>query len=89
MSIDTTKSSLCDDIKCCAPETDLLALEPDESLRLQVFVDHGVIREVANGRLALFTRPYPFCEDKPRPPEFFARCPRPIRLDSHLNDADI
>jgi beta-fructofuranosidase len=63
ISIDTSYSSLLPDVRSRAPETAPVLLEPDEPLRLRVFVDRSVVEVFVNGVQCLAVRVYPGCEE--------------------------
>ena len=63
ITIDTSYSSIAADALSRAPETAQVRIDPDEPLRLRVFVDRSAVEVFANGRQALAVRVYPERED--------------------------
>jgi beta-fructofuranosidase len=63
ITIDSSYSSLLPDVLSRAPETGPVFLEPDEPLKLRVFVDRSVVEVFVNGKQCLAVRVYPGRED--------------------------
>ena len=63
ITIDSSYSSELPDVLSRAPETAPVFLEPDEPLRLRVFVDKSVVEVFVNGKQCLALRVYPGRED--------------------------
>ena len=63
ITIDSSYSSCAPDVLPRAPETAPVFIEPDEALRLRVFVDRSVVEVFVNGRQCVATRVYPARED--------------------------
>jgi beta-fructofuranosidase len=63
VTIDSSYSSLLPDVLSRAPETGPVFLEPDEPLKLRVFVDRSVVEVFINGKQCLAMRVYPGRED--------------------------
>ncbi len=63
LTIDSSYSSMLPDVKSRAPETGSFYLEPDENLKLRVFIDKSVVEVFANGKLCVAVRVYPGMED--------------------------
>ena len=63
VTIDTSYSSTLPDVLSRAPETGPVFLEPDEPLKLRVFIDRSVVEVFVNGRQCLAVRVYPGLED--------------------------
>lgn len=61
--LDNTDSSLLPGVTCRAPELGSFFLRAEETLRLQIFLDRGVIEVFVNDRLCLSSRVYPGRED--------------------------
>jgi beta-fructofuranosidase len=59
ISIDTSYSSTLPDALSRAPETAPVLLDPEEPLRLRVFVDRSVVEVYVNGKQCLAVRVYP------------------------------
>ena len=59
LTLDTSYSSTLPGALSRAPETAPLRLDPDEPLRLRVFVDRSVIEVFANGKQCVAVRVYP------------------------------
>lgn len=59
ITLDNTHSSLSPDAICRAPDTQAFFLSPQETLRLQIFVDRSMVEVFVNDRLCLATRAYP------------------------------
>ena len=63
ITIDSSYSSELPDVLSRAPETGPVFLEPDEALKLRVFVDRSVVEVFVNGKQCLAMRVYPGRED--------------------------
>ena len=63
ITIDSSYSSELPDVLSRAPETGPVFLEPDEPLRLRVFIDRSVVEVFVNGKQCLAMRVYPGRED--------------------------
>jgi beta-fructofuranosidase len=63
ITIDSSYSSEQPDVLSRAPETGPVFLEPDEPLRLRVFVDKSVVEVFVNGRQCVAMRVYPGRKD--------------------------
>lgn len=63
ISIDSSYASGLPDFSSRAPETAPVYLEPEEPLRLRVFVDRSVVEVFANGKQCVALRVYPGRED--------------------------
>ena len=63
ISLDTSYSSGLPDALSRAPETAPVFLEPDEPLKLRVFVDRSVVEVFVNGKQCVAARVYPGRED--------------------------
>jgi len=63
ITIDSSYSSLLPDVLSRAPETGPVFLDPDEPLRLRVFVDRSVVEVFVNGKQCVAMRVYPGRED--------------------------
>jgi beta-fructofuranosidase len=63
VTIDTSYSSVLPDVLSRAPETGPVYLEPNEPLKLRVFVDRSVVEVFVNGKQCLAVRVYPGRED--------------------------
>jgi beta-fructofuranosidase len=59
ITVDSSRSSLAPDVQSRAPETAPVYLEPDEPLRLRVFVDRSVVEVFVNGKQCTAVRVYP------------------------------
>ena len=59
VSVDTSYASELPDVESRAPETAPVYLEPDEALKLHVFIDKSVVEVFANARQCLAVRAYP------------------------------
>jgi beta-fructofuranosidase len=57
--VDTSYSSLLPDVLSRAPETAPVLLEPEEPLKLRVYVDQSVVEVFVNGKQCLAVRVYP------------------------------
>ncbi len=63
ISIDMSRASTLPDVQPRAPETAPVYLEPDEPLRLRVFVDRSVVEVFVNGKQCVAVRVYPGRDD--------------------------
>jgi beta-fructofuranosidase len=63
ITIDTSYSSALPDVQSRAPETAPIFLEPDEPLKLRVFIDRSVIEVFVNGKQCVAVRVYPGRQD--------------------------
>lgn len=63
LTIDSSYSSILPDVKSRAPETGSFYLEPEENLKLRVFIDKSVVEVFANGKLCVAVRVYPGMDD--------------------------
>jgi len=63
VSIDTSRSSLLPNALSRAAETAPVLVDPDEPLRLRVFLDRSVVEVFVNDRVCLAVRIYPSRED--------------------------
>ena len=63
ISIDTSCASILPDARSRAPETASVLIDPEEPLKLRVFVDRSVVEVFVNGRQCLAVRVYPGRED--------------------------
>jgi beta-fructofuranosidase len=63
VTIDSSYSSILPDASSRAPETAPVAIEPDETLTLRVFVDKSVVEVFVNGKQCIAIRVYPGRED--------------------------
>ncbi len=63
ISIETAYSSILPDVKSRAPEIAPVILEPNEKLRLHIFVDKSVVEVFVNEKQALAVRVYPGRDD--------------------------
>ena len=59
LTLDSSYSSTLPDARSRAPETAPIRLDPDEPLRLRVFVDRSVVEVFANGKQCVAVRVYP------------------------------
>ena len=59
VSVDTSYASALPDVLSRAPETAPVLLDPDEPLRLRIFVDRSVVEVFVNGKQCLAVRVYP------------------------------
>ncbi len=59
LTLDSSYSSTLPDARSRAPETAPLRLDPDEPLRLRVFIDRSVVEVFANGKQCVAVRVYP------------------------------
>ena len=63
ITLDSSYSSCAPDVLPRAPETAPVFIEPDEPLKLRVFVDRSVVEVFVNGRQCVAVRVYPARED--------------------------
>ena len=63
ISIESSNSSLHPDVRTRAAETASFQLNPDENLKLRVFIDKSVVEVFVNGKQALAVRVYPSRKD--------------------------
>ena len=63
LTLDNSHASLLPDVMSRAPETGSFYLEPEETLKLRIFVDKSVVEVFANGKLCVAARVYPSLED--------------------------
>ena len=63
ITIESSYSSRLPDVRSRAPETGPVFLEPEEPLRLRIFVDKSVVEVFVNGKRCLAMRVYPGRED--------------------------
>jgi beta-fructofuranosidase len=63
ITVDNSYSSTAADVRARIPEIAQFSMEPDEPLRLRVFVDRSVVEVFVNGRQCLAVRVYPERED--------------------------
>ena len=59
ITIDSSCSSILPDVRTRAPETGSVSIEPDETLKLRVFVDKSVVEVFVNGKQCVALRVYP------------------------------
>ena len=59
ITIDSSYSSCAADVLSRAPETAPVSIDPDESLKLRVFVDRSVVEVFVNGKQCVAMRVYP------------------------------
>ena len=59
LTLDTSYSSILPSARSRAPETAPIRIDPDEPLRLRVFVDRSVVEVFANGKQCVAVRVYP------------------------------
>ena len=59
ITLDTSYASTAADVRCRAPETASVRLQPDEPLELRVFVDRSIVEVFVNGRQCVAARVYP------------------------------
>ncbi len=59
ISIESSFSSILPDVLSRGPETGAFLLEPDETLKLRIFIDKSVVEVFANDRQAVAMRVYP------------------------------
>ena len=63
ITIDSSYSSILSDARSRAPETAPVFIEPDEPLKLRVFIDKSVVEVFVNGKQCVAMRVYPGRED--------------------------
>ena len=63
LTLDSSFSSTLPDALSRAPETAPVRLEPDEPLKLRIFIDRSVVEVFANGKQCVAVRVYPGRED--------------------------
>ncbi len=63
LAIESSYSSILPDVLSRAPETGPFRLEPDETLKLRIFIDKSVVEVFANGKLCVAQRVYPGLEE--------------------------
>ena len=63
ITIDSSYSSVAPDVLSRAPETAAVFIEPDETLKLRVFIDKSVVEVFVNGKQCVAMRVYPDRED--------------------------
>jgi beta-fructofuranosidase len=63
ITIDSSYASVLPDVLSRAPETAPVFIQPDEALKLRVFVDKSIVEVFVNGRQCVAMRVYPGCED--------------------------
>lgn len=63
ISIESSYSSVLPDVEVRAPETASFALDPDETIKLRVFIDKSVVEVFVNGKQVVAMRVYPGRED--------------------------
>ena len=63
VTIDSSYSSTLPDVLSRAPETAPVFFEPDEPLKLRVFVDRSIVEVFVNGKQCVAMRVYPESED--------------------------
>jgi beta-fructofuranosidase len=63
ITVDNAYASTLPDVESRAPETAPVFLEPDEPLRLRVFIDKSVVEVFVNGKQCVALRVYPGRED--------------------------
>ncbi|HZY82408.1 MAG TPA: glycoside hydrolase family 32 protein [Cyclobacteriaceae bacterium] len=63
ITIETQYSSLAGDIKSRAPSSAPVIIEPNETIKLRVFIDKSVVEVFVNGRQALSARVFPSRDD--------------------------
>ena len=63
ITIDSSHSSILSDARSRAPETAPVYIEPDEPLKLRVFIDKSVVEVFVNGKQCVAMRVYPGRED--------------------------
>ncbi|MHB1296119.1 MAG: glycoside hydrolase family 32 protein [Anaerolineae bacterium] len=59
ITLDNSYASVLPDVRSRAPETSPVFLEPDEPLKLRVFVDRSVVEVFVNGKQCVALRVYP------------------------------
>ena len=63
ITIETSYSSLHADVKSRAPATAPIVIEPNETIKLRVFIDKSVVEVFVNGRQAMAARVFPSRDD--------------------------
>lgn len=63
VSLDNSRSSLANNVKCRAAETLNVVIEPEEAIELHVFVDRSIVEVFVNNRKAVALRVYPTRDD--------------------------
>lgn len=63
ISMESSYSSTLPDVKTRAPETGALLLNPNETLKLRIFIDKSVVEVFANGKQCVAMRIYPGRQD--------------------------
>ncbi len=63
ITIESSYSSVLPDAKSRAPETGPIVLNPDETIKLRVFIDKSVVEVFVNGRQCVAQRVYPGLEE--------------------------
>ena len=63
ITLDTSYSSTASDVRCRAPETAGVRVDPDEPLELRVFVDRSIVEVFVNDRQCVAARVYPERDD--------------------------
>jgi beta-fructofuranosidase len=63
LTIDSSRASQLPDVLSRAPETGPVFLQPDEPLKLRVFVDRSIVEVFCNGKQCVAMRVYPGRED--------------------------
>jgi len=63
LTIESSYSSTLPDVRSRAPETGPFRLEPDETLKLRIFIDKSVVEVFANGKQCVAQRVYPGLEE--------------------------
>ncbi|NOY82920.1 MAG: glycoside hydrolase family 32 protein [Kiritimatiellaeota bacterium] len=63
VTLDSSHSSVLPDVACRAPETAPVFLEPEETLRLHVFIDRSIVEVFVNDKQCVALRVYPGRED--------------------------
>ena len=59
ISLDTSRSSELSDVRSRPPETAPVFIEPDETLRLRVFIDRSIVEVFVNEKQCVAARVYP------------------------------
>ena len=63
LSIDSSYSSILPGVLSRAPETTPIALDPDEPLKLRIFIDKSVVEVFVNDKACVAVRVYPGLAD--------------------------
>lgn len=63
VSIDCSRSTVAGDVSVRPPESAQVDLDPNEPLKLRVFIDHSIVEVFVNGRQCITARTYPDRED--------------------------